>query len=588
MSKYKILMERFTTLFKLFDFSTTFFHDRKISQFVGGKEARTYAEFQDKVIEISTLLCRHGIMNGKIAILSENKPNWTVAFFASAAMGRVAVPILPASSQMEISNIISHSGSKALFVSEKQLPKIGNDISEKLDLIINMDTFSIIQAKHGQEITKAMQASNAGTSYASHGSQESACKSMASGFAPSLPEPDDLATIIYTSGTSGSPKGVMLSHRNLCQSILQSYAAQKAGSKDRWLSILPMAHAYEMSLGMLYPMSVGACVYYLEGSPSPSILLEAMKKTRPTIILTVPLIIEKIHKTLIRTIENGLNRIQLPGTKRSIADSNSDSGAKGTRSGKERFSKLFDSSIFCMIAGYYLKKKMGGKLKFFGIGGAKLNPDVEKFLKKTRFPYAIGYGLTEAAPLLCNACVGKTKVGSIGVPAYGVEIRLENINPVTGEGEIIAKGDNVMLGYYKDPERTAEVIDRNGWLHTSDLAVMDSKGRYSIKGRLNNVILGASGENIYPEEIEFVINNFPGVEESLVVKQGHELVGIVKMEDGLIPHLKMLKQSILEYVNKRINKQSSLSRIELITEPFKKTATNKIKRFIYMAACTQA
>ena len=282
-----------------------------------------------------------------------------------------------------------------------------------------------------------------------------------------------------------------------------------------------MAHAYEMALEMLYPLSVGAQVHYLKGMPVPSVLLEAMKQVRPTIILTVPLIIEKVYKSVCRTVDAD-RRLSLM---------------------RRRTPWLLD-----ILLGAKLRKMTGGCLKFFGIGGAKLSPEVEAFLHRIHFPYAIGYGLTETAPLVCNACVGRTRVGSIGVPAYGVEVRLDNVDPATGEGEIVARG------------------------------------RFYIRGRLNNVILGATGENIYPEEIEFVINSYPGVGESLVVERGRDLVGLVHMEEGA-EHgsLADAAKSILEYVNKRVNKQSALARIEMLAEPFKKTATQKIRRFLYMS-----
>ena len=237
--------------------------------------------------------------------------------------------------------------------------------------------------------------------------------------------------------------------------------------------------------------------------------------------------------------------------------------------------------LLCKILGFQLNKNLGGKIKFFGIGGAKLNPDIERFLYRSGFNYAIGYGLTETSPLITNACVGKTAVGSIGVPAYGVEVRLHNVNAQTGEGEIIARGPNVMLGYYKDPERTASVIEPDGWFHTGDLAVRDEKGRYYIRGRLGNVILGANGENIYPEEIEEVINNYPSVSESLVVERDKKLVALVKMEEGAENSFSSLAEKIRTYVNERVRKNCSLSRVEFVTEAFKKTATQKIRRFLY-------
>ena len=522
------------TLFKLFAYSTSMWSDRHMASFIDNTQHYTYATFGKKVMEISALMKRHRLYSGKVAILSENCPNWTVAFFASAGMGRVTVPILPASSPMEVSNILTHSESEAIFVSARQLPKIDETLRKKMKLIIDIETLDTIHALTDEETEQDNRNDVQNTE----------------------PQPDELAAIIYTSGTSGCPKGVMLSHRNLTYSILQAWHAQKANHRDRWLSILPMAHAYEMALGMLYPFSVGASVYYLKGMPVPSVLLEKMQQVRPTIILTVPLIIEKVYKSVCRTVETDkrLNWMRC------------------------RTPWLLD-----ILLGIKLKQMMGGCLKFFGIGGAKLTPEVEAFLHRLHFPYAIGYGLTETAPLVCNACVGKTKVGSIGVPAYGVTVRLTNVDPLNGEGEIVAKGHNVMMGYFKDPDRTAKAIDKNGWFHTGDLAAMDAKGCFYIRGRLNNVILGATGENIYPEEIEFVINSYPGVSESLVVERGKTLVGLVHMDDDARHgSLADITKAILEYVNKRVNKQSTLARIELLTEPFNKTATQKIRRFLYM------
>ena len=294
--------------------------------------------------------------------------------------------------------------------------------------------------------------------------------------------------------------------------------------------------------------------------------MQAMKRIRPTIMCAVPLIIEKVYKnSVVPTIEK--SRIL-------------------------SWMKDHTPRLLYWLVGKKLYKKFGGKLKFFGIGGSKLDPTVEDFLNKARFPYAIGYGLTETAPLITNACVGKTVVGSIGVPAYNVEVRLQNVNPETGEGEIVAKGDNVMLGYYRDPERTRSVLTDDGWFRTNDLACKDAKGRYYIKGRLGNMIVGPSGENIYPEEIEQVINTFRGVNESLVVERDGKLVALVKFDDNVLDwnqeredkffeNLQSTKQAVLEYVNKHVSKQSKIGEVEAMKENFDKTATQKIRRFKY-------
>lgn len=466
-------------------------------------------------------------------------PNWTVAMFSCVPFGRVTVPILPDSSQSEVDNILNHSGCKAIFISQRLLPKLSEKAAAKLTLVIDLETFELIR-KDDAAFT---------------------CEGRVT-----RPQPDDLASIIYTSGTSGNAKGVMLSHRNFCQNIMAAAHAQKTHKRDRWLSILPMSHTYEMAFSLLYPLYAGGCVHYIQKPPTPSILMAAMAKVRPTIMCSVPLIIEKVYKTAVVPVVEKSRILSWM---------------------RDRMPRL----LYWFI-GKRLKKSFGGKIKFFGIGGSKLDSTVEDFLLKARFPYAIGYGLTETAPLITNAIVGKTKVGSIGVPAYNVEVKLRNVDPETGEGEIMAKGDNVMLGYYRDPERTRAVLSDDGWFRTNDLATVDSKGRYYIKGRLGNMIVGPAGENIYPEEIEQLINTIRGVNESLVVEREGKLVALIKFDDSVLNwnqerednFFKMLeerKKTVLEYVNKHVSKQSKISDVEAMKEDFEKTATQKIRRFKY-------
>ncbi|MBQ6301918.1 MAG: AMP-binding protein [Bacteroidales bacterium] len=531
-----------TTLAKLFEYATDNFAGRPMARFVDGGQEYTYESFKHKCLELSQRFNRFGISAGdKVAILSNNMPNWTVAMFSCVPFGRVTVPILPDSSESEVTNILTHSGCKAIFISKRMLKKLSDEVKDKMTLVIDIETFELIK-KDDHAFTCE-----------GHGAD---------------PQADDLASIIYTSGTSGKAKGVMLSHRNFCQNIIAAYHAQKAGKKDRWLSILPMSHTYEMAFSVLYPLYVGGCVYYIQKPPTPSILMKAMKDVRPTIMCAVPLIIEKIYKnSVVPTVEKSKTLSWL----------------------KKKAPRL----LYWLI-GKKLYKTFGGKLKFFGIGGSKLDPTVEEFLNKARFPYAIGYGLTETAPLITNACVGKTVVGSIGVPAYNVEVKLQNVNPETGEGEIIAKGDNVMLGYYRDPERTRAALTDDGWFRTNDLACVDSKGRYYIKGRLGNMIVGPSGENIYPEEIEQVINDIRGVEESLVIERDGKLVALVKFDEEFVDwntlekeeqfyeKLEARKKAVMDYVNKRVSKQSKIGEVNAMKESFEKTATQKIRRFKYL------
>lgn len=532
---------RFQTLAELYEHSTTVFSRRTAFGFVDGDSQRyTYGEFRETCDNLSRVLSNFGIgASDKVAILSENKPNWSVAFFAATAFGRIAIPMLPELSHDEVENILAHSEAKAVFVSRPQLAKLSKETIDRLNLVIDIDDFSFIKADS--------------TTYTCDGKV-------------AVPVALDIAAIIYTSGTTGNAKGVMLSHRNFCTNIMSSWYSYRIRRKDVMMSILPLAHTYEMSIGMLYPFAMGARVAYIQKAPTPSVLLAALKKVRPTAMLSVPLIIEKIYKSsVIPTVRNSRFLSWL----------------------KENMPGL----LYLMI-GIKLKSTFGGRIKFFGIGGAKLDPTVEAFLKKARFPYAIGYGLTETAPLICAASPSQTRVGSTGKPVPGIETKLADINPETGEGEILVKGPNVMLGYYKDYERTASVLGTDGWFRTGDLACADAKGNFYIKGRLGSLILGASGENIYPEEIEAVINSMDGIGESLVVQRDGKLVALVQFNDNVIDwnlegkdkfieDLEAKKAAILEFVNSRVSNFSKIRSVEVQKEPFVKTATHKIKRFLY-------
>ena len=540
--RMKRMREKYVdTLAKLYEYSTTVYSKKQYTQWYDTKEGGyTYHAFKMKCDSISKLMTQYGIGAGdKVAILSQSMPNWSVSFFSTVVFGRIAIPILPDSSENEVTNILNHSESKVMFVSQKLASKLSKECMDKLTLVIDMDTFEIIKADD----------------------DKFTCDGRAS-----VPTPEDIAAIIYTSGTTGSAKGVVLSHRNLASNVITCYHSCPRGEKDRWLSILPMAHTLEMTLSMLYPMYCGSTVYYLPKPPVASLLLKAMKVVKPTTILSVPLIIEKVYRNSV-----------LPTIKKSRTLTWMNEHMNG---------------LMCRIIGMKLKKTFGGRVSFFGIGGAKLDPEVEAFLLKAKFPYAIGYGLTETSPLLGYAMNGWRAVGTFGYPVYNVKLKLHNVNPETGEGEIVAKGPNVMLGYYKDPQRTKSVFTEDGWFRTNDLAIQDEKGRFYIKGRRNNMILGPSGENIYPEEIESVINNVEGVTESIVVERNGRLVALVQLDENMIEwnkegedkiyeKLDKYKAKLLKLVNRNVNKTSQVSSVEVMKEPFEKTATQKIRRFKY-------
>ena len=529
------------TLAKLYDYATTVYSKNQYTQWYDTKKGGyTYNEFKGKCDSLSKKLTQYGIGAGdKVAILAQSMPNWSVAFFSLVPFGRIAIPILPDSSENEITNILNHSESKVIFVSQKLAYKLNEECREKMTLVIDLDTFEVLKSDDEQFTCDGKTA---------------------------VPTPEDIATIIYTSGTTGSAKGVVLSHRNLASNVITCYHSCKRGEKDRWLSVLPMAHTLEMTLSMLYPMYCGATVYYLPKPPVASLLMKALKIVRPTTMLTVPLIIEKVYKgSVLPTIQ---------------------------KSRTLTWMNQHMNGLMCKIIGMKLKATFGGHMSFYGIGGAKLDPEVEKFLLKAGFPYAIGYGLTETSPLLGYSMNRWRTVGSFGYPVYNVRLKLHNVNPETGEGEIVAKGPNVMLGYYKDPARTKSVFTEDGWFRTNDIAVQDEKGRFFIKGRNNNMILGPSGENIYPEEIENVINNIEGVSESIVVERDGKLVALVQpaenyiewdneSEDKLYEKLDAWKAKLLKFTNKNVSKASQVSSVEVMKEPFEKTATQKIRRFKY-------
>lgn len=540
------MRHNFESLADVFAYSARKYAKRTAFVELDGEQKYTYASFSECCRRQSRLLSNFGINSGdKVAILSGNMPNWPVAFFAVTAFGRIAVPMLNELTENEITNILEHSESKALYVSKRLYSRVPEHLLAKMHVVIATDDLSILRSD--------------GTAYTCDGRTV-------------RPIADELACIIYTSGTTGAAKGVMLTHKNFCANIYTSWKCAPAYRRDSFLSILPLAHTYEMSVGMLYPFSVGAQVCYLNKPPTPSILIPAFKKLRPTMMLAVPLVIEKIYRSsIIPTIQ------------------------------KSRFLTWLDNfshSLLCLLVGIRLKSTFGGRMRFFGVGGAKLDTEVEAFLRKAHFPYAIGYGLTETAPLICTANPKQTHLGSTGRAAMGVTVRLDNMDPATGEGEIVVKGDNVMMGYYKDFPRTREVLSDDGWLHTGDLAHRDRKGRYYIKGRMGSVIVGPSGENIYPEEIENVINNIDDINESLVVERDGHLVALVHFNDNVldwnyetqdrfIEDLERRKKEILDFVNSHVNRNSRIKEVEVEKQPFVKTATMKIKRFLYKDKSSQ-
>ena len=520
-----------------------------------GEDTISFEEAFKKIRAVTALLESAGIVPGdRVAILSTNMPNWPIAYFSITFMGAVAVPILPDFSVPEVANVLEHSGAKVLFISSGLLSRIEGKKPESLETAILIEDFSVIFSVKKSLIFDPD--ANPSVNYE--------------------PGEEELASIIYTSGTTGRSKGVMLTHRNISFNAQKGKKIQYVDESDRFLSVLPLSHTYENTLGLILPMLGASCVYYLRKPPTPPVLLPALEVVKPTVMLTVPLIIEKVYfnKILPAFTDKLIMRLlyKLPMIRKTLH----------------------------RIAGKKLYKTFGGELKFFGVGGSKLNKTVERFLLEARFPYAIGYGLTETSPLLAGANPQKTVFDSTGPAIDGVELKINNPDKKTGEGEIWARGPNVMKGYYKEPEMTAQVLTPDGWLKTGDLGVFDANNNLFIKGRLKNMIVGASGENIYPEEIESVINNFRFVVESLVVQQKGKLVALVHLNmEELEKRYQNLKQEMTdqadkyeerkqelltelqEYVNSHVSKFCQINKVIVQPSPFQKTATLKIKRYLY-------
>ena len=512
----------------------------------GGEEV-TFAEAGRRMQKVQELLVGAGLEPGdRVALLSSSMPNWGIGYFAVTSAGMVVVPILPDFSSEELDMIMEHSEAKALLVSDKLFSKLSKETIARFHVVIRTKNLGVIS----QRVHRSGRTAE--------------------------PAPEDTAAIIYTSGTTSKPKGVMLSHAALCAQAEIASVLFPADARDTFLSVLPMSHTYECSVGMIYPFFAGVRVVYLDRPPTAAVLLPALRTVRPTILLIVPLIIEKIYRSQV------------------LAKFNSNKWWRAM------YRIGFVRRYLHRVAGKKLMKLFGKRLRFLGIGGAKLDCDTEQFLTEARMPYAVGYGLTETAPLLAAAVPGWTRVGSTGPAAPGVQLRLENVDPETRQGEIVALTPSAMQGYFKNPEATKEVFTHDGWFRTGDLGEIDANGYLFIKGRLKNMIVGPGGENIYPEDIESVLNSHVFITDSLVTEQEGHLVALVHLNreeieatlDGWREHwankrealeakTEQLKKEIKEYVNAKVNKFSRISEVVEEKDGFVKTPTMKIRRFLY-------
>ena len=507
----------------------------------------TYSEVGERVKQIHQMLADADIQPGdRVAILSSSVPNWGIAYFAITTAGYVVVPIMPDFTSEDIDRIVEHSEAKALFVSDRLFSKLSKSTADKLNIVIRTKNLGIIaqNVKDGAGTTR-------------------------------LPKPDDLAAIIYTSGTTSSPKGVMLTHYNLCMQLHMIDPLFLLNENDIFLSILPLAHTYECTIGLILAFYHGCHVVYLDKAPTVSTLLPALKDVRPTIMLTVPLIIEKIYRGAV------LKKFTSSALMRAL------------------YGVGFIRKMLHRLAGKTLTKTFGGRVRFFGIGGAKLDGTVEQFLLDAKFIYDIGYGLTETAPLLAGAVDGMLRLGSTGPLLQGVEGRIENPNE-EGIGELVVKSPSQMVGYYKNEEATKSVFTEDGWFRTGDLACFDKDGWLYIKGRLKNMILGPSGENIYPEDIESVLNQHVFINESLVTEHEGRLVALVNFDmeaikaryeelmdgfEGKKEEWSKVRDEIMadikQWINSKVNRSSRIAEVVEEEEEFVKTPSKKIRRFLY-------
>lgn len=529
----------------------------------------TYAQLKTMKDAIGVSLLEEGFVRGdRIAIMGESCPTWIISYFGITSIGCTAVPVLPDFSAKEVYQILTHAKVKGVVINAKHFEKVVAYLGENKDsyLVRMEDLFHIPQLISSQLSTKEQFASAPGRDIRRRKLDKKAVQLRET----SIAREDDLASLIYTSGTTGNSKGVMLTHKNLVWNADVStdvYVNLKPG--DKVLSILPISHVYEFTTGQILELMRGCEIVYLGKAPAPSVLLPALKEVRPRIVMTVPLLIEKVYRNAVLPVLRDNENLK-----------------KWLRFGVTR-------RLISRVIGRKLKMTFGGRLKFFGIGGAPLDREVESFLADAKFPYAIGYGLTETAPLIAGGLPKKHFVGKIGKLVEHVDVKLESPDPETQVGEILVKGPNVMQGYYDNPALNEASFTRDGYFRTGDLGHIDKHGRLSIKGRTKTMILGSGGENIYPELIESVINNQDFVTESLVVPEHGGLIALIKIDLDSFAQKMALNVNdakheaqkyiakIREDVNKELAAFSRLSAAELQEEPFQRTPTQKIKRFLY-------
>ena len=519
-----------------------------------------YKDVARKIAKFHIVLESAGIQPGdKIAVCGRNSAHWAVTFLATITYGAVIVPILHEFKADNIHNIVNHSEAKLLFVGDQAWENLNEDAMPLLEGIALLTDFSALVSRN-EKLTYAFEHRNAiyGQRYPKNFRPEHICYRK--------DKPEELAIINYTSGTTGYSKGVMLPYRSIWSNVTYCFEMLPVKPGDNIVSMLPMGHVFGMVYDFLYGFSAGAHIYFLTRMPSPNIIAQSFAEIKPRVISCVPLIVEKIiKKDILPKVDSKIGKLLLK-----VPIINDKIKSLARQAAMEIFGGNFDEII---------------------VGGAPFNAEVEAFLKKIGFPYTIAYGMTECGPIICSSRWETLKLASCGKATTRMEVKIDSPNPQTHAGEIICRGMNMMLGYYKNPEATSQIIDIHGWLHTGDLGTMDEEGYITVRGRSKNLLLTSSGQNIYPEEIESKLNNLPYVSESIIVLQQEKLVALIYPDfDDAFAHglqqediQKVMEQNRIE-LNLQLPNYSQISKIKIHFEEFEKTAKKSIKRFMYQEA----
>ena len=547
MSNYPHYLERLQA-------ATRKFWDKPALNNIGG-ETFNYAQMATQIEKFHLVFEKLGFKKGdKIAICAQNGARWGMAYLAVNTYETVIVPILADFTADSVNHLVNHSDSIALFTNEAKWKKLDIAKMPKLKLVVDVDNWRTLWTADPsvQEIYDQMDALFTAK--------------YPQGFGPEdvhFPTDnwDDLSTINYTSGSTGDPKGVMLTYRNFSANV--DYSQRHVPAGDKMVSMLPMAHMYGLVIEFIYPLCNGTSIYWLGKAPTPAALMKAFADVKPYLLITVPLVMEKIYKSKVKpTLDKPLIKVllKIPGINNII------------------YKKVKDGLV----------QAFGGNVLEFIMGGAPLNPEVERLFKRIKFPYLVGYGMTEACPLLAYEHWTKYVAGSCGKCVDVAEVRIDSEDPQHVVGEIQARGENIMVGYYKNPEATANAFTEDGWLKTGDLGIIDAEGNIFIRGRSKNMILGPSGQNIYPEEIEAVVNNQDYVIESVVVDRGGKLVALVFTDEQAIAKALLdvearsnIPENIRVGANRQLPSYSQIAKVELQAQPFEKTPKMSIKRFLY-------